>query len=326
MVSQLSAADPSTIDYVTFNLSKNVQEGAHHQREKTEVLNQTKQAQVTIFTDMNVDNHEFDIIQRRKAQRAISAMQRSQSALRKNSLHALSALSVAQKPSLKQLASQRPVSGLPPTLSAKTLPQPADQIKSQKSLKNSAPEPPSRRPFSANPNRLEVERPAVSGGASPCEDEDDDADLRMAELAAQRESEAFSRRLMSSRPTTAYKKERKLDRLPFPELFDRSERTLAATFAKFGDLTYYTPVQRIGAYMDFSARLKRRHLSELIAYLKTSKKPLKPADEELNEPEQASKDFWESCLFIGVMPEEVNPRAVKNTLENFEKMDEVREA
>lgn len=32
------------------------------------------------------------------------------------------------------------------------------------------------------------------------------------------------------------------EQLPFPELLDRSERTLAATFAKFKDLTYYTPV------------------------------------------------------------------------------------
>jgi dynein heavy chain len=46
---------------------------------------------------------------------------------------------------------------------------------------------------------------------------------------------------MNSRPTTAYKKEKNFD-LPFPELFDRSERTFAATFAKYGDLSYYTPV------------------------------------------------------------------------------------
>ena len=30
--------------------------------------------------------------------------------------------------------------------------------------------------------------------------------------------------------------------LPFPDLFDRSERTIGATFAKFGDLKYFTPV------------------------------------------------------------------------------------
>jgi hypothetical protein len=32
------------------------------------------------------------------------------------------------------------------------------------------------------------------------------------------------------------------DTLPYPELFDRSERTFAATFAKFRDLSYFTPV------------------------------------------------------------------------------------
>lgn len=32
------------------------------------------------------------------------------------------------------------------------------------------------------------------------------------------------------------------DKLPYPELFDRTERTFAATFAKFGDLSYFTPI------------------------------------------------------------------------------------
>jgi hypothetical protein len=32
------------------------------------------------------------------------------------------------------------------------------------------------------------------------------------------------------------------DSMPFPELFDRSERTFAATFARYGDLSYFTPV------------------------------------------------------------------------------------
>jgi hypothetical protein len=108
---------------------------------------------------------------------------------------------------------------------------------------------------------------------------------------------------MNSRPTTAYKKDKTVE-LPYPELFDRSERTFAATFAKYGDLSYYTPVQRIGQYMDFSARLKKRHLMDLIAYMKTSKAQIKPADEEANESDQARKDFIDSCLFIGVMHEE----------------------
>ena len=59
--------------------------------------------------------------------------------------------------------------------------------------------------------------------------------------------------------------------LPYEDLFDRNERTIAATYAKFGDLGYYSPVQRIGAYMQFSAKLKRDHLIEIINLQKTSK-------------------------------------------------------
>lgn len=58
--------------------------------------------------------------------------------------------------------------------------------------------------------------------------------------------------------------------LPYEELFDRNERTIAATYAKFGDLGYYSPVQRIGAYMQYSAKLKREHLIEIINLQKTS--------------------------------------------------------
>ena len=29
--------------------------------------------------------------------------------------------------------------------------------------------------------------------------------------------------------------------LPYEELFDRNERTISATYAKFGDLGYYSP-------------------------------------------------------------------------------------
>ena len=62
---------------------------------------------------------------------------------------------------------------------------------------------------------------------------------------------SFGKKLMSSRPTTAIMSESD-SKLPYPELFDRTERTFAATFAKFGDLSYFTPVQRIGIYMDYS--------------------------------------------------------------------------
>ncbi|CAD8170768.1 unnamed protein product [Paramecium pentaurelia] len=57
--------------------------------------------------------------------------------------------------------------------------------------------------------------------------------------------------------------------LPYEELFDRNERTVAATFARFGDLGYYSPIQRIGVYMQFSAKLKKEHLLKIIDLQKT---------------------------------------------------------
>ena len=78
--------------------------------------------------------------------------------------------------------------------------------------------------------------------------------------------------LMSSRPTTAHlmKQDKEDDLGIFPDLFDRSERTKCATFAKYGNLTYVTPLQRIGQYMDYGATLKRQHLINMITYLKTT--------------------------------------------------------
>ena len=85
---------------------------------------------------------------------------------------------------------------------------------------------------------------------------------------------------MDARPTTALVgSQEPEDQLPYPELFDRSERTFAATFAKYGDLSYFTPVQRIGTYMEYQARLKKRHLMDLIAYIKTSMCQIKLDDE-----------------------------------------------
>ena len=53
----------------------------------------------------------------------------------------------------------------------------------------------------------------------------------------------FCQQLMEARPTTTLVgSQEPEDQLPFPELFDRSERTFAATFAKYGDLSYFTPV------------------------------------------------------------------------------------
>jgi hypothetical protein len=67
-------------------------------------------------------------------------------------------------------------------------------------------------------------------------------------------------------------RESKLRDMQYAEVFDRSGRTYAATFAKFGDLSYFTPVQRIGCYMDHTARLKKKHILDLIAYLKQAHK------------------------------------------------------
>ena len=68
--------------------------------------------------------------------------------------------------------------------------------------------------------------------------------------------------------------------MPYPELFDRAERTLAATFAKVGDLNYFTPSQRIGCFMEFQLRLKRKNLLDLIAYIKLSKVSNKAEQED----------------------------------------------
>ena len=100
------------------------------------------------------------------------------------------------------------------------------------------------------------------------------------------------------------------NKLPYPCLFDRSERTFAATYAKFGDLSYFTPVQRIGIYMDYSQRLKKRHLTDLVAYLKTAKHSIKAVEEDAAAtPEQAAREFKQHCLFHGSMPLEDPPRS-----------------
>lgn len=47
------------------------------------------------------------------------------------------------------------------------------------------------------------------------------------------------------------------------DLFDHSQRTKAATLAKVGDYEYYTPCQRIGSFMDFSATLRWKDLKNI---------------------------------------------------------------
>lgn len=77
--------------------------------------------------------------------------------------------------------------------------------------------------------------------------------------------------LQTNRFFTQYNKEAVNigDDIPFEELFDRNERTLAATFAKFGDLSYHTPNYRIGNYMQFGAKLKLKHMLDVIGLQNT---------------------------------------------------------
>ena len=117
---------------------------------------------------------------------------------------------------------------------------------------------------------------------------------------------------MMARPTTALigNTESFQDNLPYPELFDRSERTYAATFAKYGDLSYFTPVQRIGNYMEYQQRLTKRHLMDLIAYQKTSKQTVKVEDEFGKN----ANDYLDHCLFHGLMLNEEPDTSVVNAV------------
>jgi dynein heavy chain len=92
-------------------------------------------------------------------------------------------------------------------------------------------------------------------------------------------------------------------------LFDRSGRTFAAAFAKFGDLSYYAPIQRIGCYMDYTARLKKKHILDLIAYMKTAPNKISRSmlDDDMSggtRDEKRNAEYLEHSLFLGVMPEE----------------------
>jgi hypothetical protein len=58
-------------------------------------------------------------------------------------------------------------------------------------------------------------------------------------ISMDRKNEKFSQQIIQARPTTALIGSADAsENLPYPELFDRSERTFAATFAKYGDLSY----------------------------------------------------------------------------------------
>lgn len=61
-----------TFDYkqqekLGFDQSKNMQEFLQQAFNRHTIDNdETKEGQITIFTDMNVDKHDFDIVERRK--------------------------------------------------------------------------------------------------------------------------------------------------------------------------------------------------------------------------------------------------------------------
>ena len=63
----------------------------------------------------------------------------------------------------------------------------------------------------------------------------------------QSEQRKFCDKIMNTQPTpaTVFNQDQDFE-FPYPELFDRTERTIAACYAKFGNLSYFTAVQRIG--------------------------------------------------------------------------------
>ena len=63
--------------------------------------------------------------------------------------------------------------------------------------------------------------------------------------------------------------------MPYEELFDRNERTIAATFVKFNDLSYHSPVQRIGSYYQYIAKLNQNQILEIIDLQKSINHPEK---------------------------------------------------
>ena len=58
--------------------------------------------------------------------------------------------------------------------------------------------------------------------------------------------------------------------------------------------------------MEFQARLKRKHLMDLISYVKTAQNAAKGEEEE---NAAGSLNFMEECLFIGLMPFELKQAA-----------------
>jgi hypothetical protein len=58
--------------------------------------------------------------------------------------------------------------------------------------------------------------------------------------------------------------------------------------------------------MDYSARLKRGHLNDLIAYLRTVKLVTKAQCEDTENKNPEQLEFYDQCLFYGSMVLEDN--------------------
>jgi len=113
------------------------------------------------------------------------------------------------------------------------------------------------RPLSAQIKMGEQRFRNMDGSLQSSEKESDDLNIQEVsevpkfdeteEIHLNNERRKFSARIMESQPTTSsiFKKDKDFN-LPYPELFDRTERTFAACYAKFGNLSYFTAVQRIG--------------------------------------------------------------------------------
>jgi hypothetical protein len=231
---------------------------------------------VTIITDADVDQHENDIQERRVHRKDIMDL-----------IHR-GVIDITKPKAIRPSSSKK-------NLKTKVIP-----VIAKKESHSRIPvvvKDTRRRPMSANPKFI-----TISGRSRPmsaqikmgeygmneslrssCDRDSDDVNIpevsevprfdETEEMHTQNEEkhtlQKFSDNIMKSRPTTAsiFKKDKDFN-LPYPELFDRTERTFASCFAKFGNLSYFTAVQRIGCYMDFSARLKRKHLNDIIHYIK----------------------------------------------------------
>ena len=69
--------------------------------------------------------------------------------------------------------------------------------------------------------------------------------------------------------------------------------------------------------MEYQARLKKRHLMDLIAYLKTSKCQIKVDEEGDLALGKGTQDFFDHCLFHGLMTnEEPNSKPVNAIMDH----------